>query len=125
MRVAVAVIRDDQQRLLITQRPVHASHGGYWEFPGGKLEHGELPEQALKREILEEVGLQIQESHYLGEITHQYTDKTVTLIIFLVTQFTGQAFCREGQMDLRWIEQGEWTHYQFPEANREIFTLIK
>ena len=47
IKVAVAVIVDEQQRILVTQRPLHAPHGGYWEFPGGKLEAHELPEHAL------------------------------------------------------------------------------
>lgn len=125
MKVAVAVIIDQQQRLLITQRPTNKSHGGFWEFPGGKLEEGEEPQQALKREILEEVGLEVVESQFLTEINHTYDTKKVTLLVFLVTDFNGTAYCREGQMDLRWIKRSEWEDYQFPEANQQIIALLE
>lgn len=125
MRVAVAVIIDEQQRLLITQRSARKSHGGFWEFPGGKLEEGEEPQQALQREILEEVGLEVLDSHYLQEITHCYDGKPVTLLLFLVTRFSGIAYCREDQMDLRWIKRTEYHNYQFPAANQQIIAIVE
>lgn len=124
IRVAVAVIVDAQQRILVTQRPLHASHGGYWEFPGGKLEANELPEHALIREIKEEVGLDVLKYRYLGEVTHQYSDKSVQLLIFLVTQFSGNPLCIEGQLAMEWIKQEELDPDNFPEANRQIMALI-
>lgn len=125
VKVAVALIQDEQNRLLITQRPHHASHGGYWEFPGGKLEVGELAEVALIREIREEVGLEILAHKFLGEIKHQYATHDVQLSIFLVTQFSGTPSCREGQLDMRWIAKHEINHALFPEANRGILNLIQ
>ncbi len=124
MKVAVAIITDDQQRILITQRPHHVPHGGLWEFPGGKLESSELPEHALLREIKEEVGLNINNYQFLGEITHQYPDKTVQLIVFLVTQFSGIPSCLEGQLNMRWIEKKYLNPQDFPQANHAIFNLI-
>lgn len=124
IKVAVAVIVDQQQRILITQRPSHTSHAGRWEFPGGKLEANELPEEALIREIKEEVGLNVIQSHFLGEVTHQYSDKTVQLLIFLVTQFSGQPSCMEGQPSMQWIKREELDPDDFPEANREVIALI-
>ena len=124
MKVAVAIITDAQNRILITQRPLHVSHGGYWEFPGGKLEDNELAEHALIREIREEVGLEVLQYQLLGQIYHQYPDKTVQLIIFHVTQFTGTPSCLEGQLDLCWIENEKLNPEVFPEANRGIFDLI-
>jgi 8-oxo-dGTP diphosphatase len=124
MKVAVAIITDDQQRVLITQRPLHASQGGLWEFPGGKLEADELPEQALIREIKEEVGLSILQYQLLGEIRHQYSDKDVHLIIFHVSKFIGQAACIEGQLGMKWIDKEHLNPHDFPEANHGIFNLI-
>lgn len=124
MKVAVAVIVDAQQRILVTQRPMHAPHGGYWEFPGGKLEDDEPAEQALIREIKEEVGLDIHHYQRLGQINHQYSDRHVELIIFLVTHFDGTATALEGQLGLKWLAKNELNHEQFPGANREIFALI-
>lgn len=124
IRVAVAVIVDKQQRILITQRPLHASHGGYWEFPGGKLETDELPEHALVREIKEEVGLEVVQHQFLGEVNHQYGDKKVQLLIFLVTEFNGTPFCIEGQLAMEWVTQDELNPEHFPAANREVMALI-
>lgn len=66
MKVAVAIITNDQQEILVAQRPLHVPHGGRWEFPGGKLEANESAEDALVREIREEVNLEIL--HYLSLI---------------------------------------------------------
>lgn len=124
IKVAVAIIIDEQQRILVTQRPLHASHGGYWEFPGGKLEANELAEQALIREIKEEVGLDVLKHEFLGEVHHQYAERSVQLFIFLVTQFSGSPTCIEGQLAMKWIHQNELNPDEFPEANREVMQLI-
>lgn len=124
IKVAVAIIIDEKQRILVTQRPLHASHGGYWEFPGGKLEANELAEQALIREIKEEVGLDVLKHEFLGEVHHQYAERSVQLFIFLVTQFSGSPTCIEGQLAMKWIHQNELNPDEFPEANREVMQLI-
>lgn len=123
--VAVAVIADSARRVLITRRPAQASHGGLWEFPGGKLEEGEAAEQALRREIHEEVGLEITQSQFLGDVHHAYPHKDVTLRVFWVDQFTGQAACCEQQMDLRWVSVDQLSDYAFPEANYKILQWIR
>lgn len=125
MKVAVALIVDEQDRLLIAQRPYHASHGGFWEFPGGKLEVNETAEDALKREIREEVGLEILHADYLGEIKHQYPDKSVHLLLYYVTQFSGKAACLEGQLDLKWVHTSELNPKDFPEGNQAIFPMLE
>ncbi|MGC1182843.1 8-oxo-dGTP diphosphatase MutT [Legionella sp.] len=124
MKVAVAVIVDTQQRILITQRPLHAPHGGCWEFPGGKLEDNELPEQALIREVREEVGLEVLSYQFLGEVNHQYSDNSVQLFIFCVSQFSGSPLCIEGQLAMKWVSQKELNPADFPKANREVIALI-
>ncbi|MFT4058287.1 MAG: 8-oxo-dGTP diphosphatase MutT [Legionella sp.] len=124
MRVAIAVLVDKQQRILITQRPLHASHGGCWEFPGGKLELNESPEQALIREVQEEIGLKVIKYQFLGDVIHQYTDKSVQLLVFLVTEFKGNPSCIEGQLAMAWVKQGELNADDFPEANRQVIALI-
>lgn len=124
IQVAVAVIVDEEQRILITQRPLHAPHGGCWEFPGGKLEINELPEHALIREVREEVGLEVQDYRFLGEVNHQYSDKSVQLLIFLVTEFLGKPQCIEGQLAMQWVKHNELNPDLFPEANRHVIALI-
>ncbi|AWN74391.1 8-oxo-dGTP diphosphatase MutT [Legionella anisa] len=123
--VAVAVIVDEQQRILITQRPFHLPHGGCWEFPGGKLEVNEPPEAALIREIKEEIGIEVQHYKLLGEVKHQYSDKSVKLIIFLVSQYIGEPLCLEGQLAMKWVYQHELISEHFPEANREVIAMVQ
>ncbi|KTC79666.1 8-oxo-dGTP diphosphatase MutT [Legionella cherrii] len=123
--VAVAVIIDEQQRILITQRPFHVPHGGCWEFPGGKLETDESSSSALIREVKEEVGLEVNQYHLLGEVHHQYPDKTVKLIIFLVNQFSGMPSCLEGQLAMKWVYQHELNPEHFPEANHAVIAMVK
>lgn len=124
IQVAVAIIVDEQRRILITQRPLHAPHGGYWEFPGGKLEANESADCALIREIKEEVGLEILKHQFLGEVNHQYTNRLVQLLIFLVTEFSGTPLCIEGQLAMKWVRLEELNPDDFPEANREVIQLI-
>jgi 8-oxo-dGTP diphosphatase len=118
---SLAVIIDDQQRILITQRPLDIPYGGYWEFPGGKLEFGESPEAALIREVREEVGLQVHQYLLLGDVNHQYQDKMVKLIIFLVDQFSGRAW----QLMMKWVCYTELNPALFPDANLEVIEIIK
>lgn len=124
VKVAVAIITDEEQRILITQRPVHVPHGGCWEFPGGKVEQNETAESALIREIKEEVGIDVLQYQFLGVIEHQYSDKTVQLIVFHVSQFSGKPSCLEGQLNIKWVEKNFLNADDFPEANHKIFDLI-
>lgn len=124
VKVAVAIITDEEQRILITQRPFHVPHGGCWEFPGGKVEQNETVESALIREIKEEVGIDVLQYQFLGVIEHQYSDKTVQLIIFHVSQFSGKPSCLEGQLNIKWVEKKLLNADDFPEANHKIFDLI-
>jgi 8-oxo-dGTP diphosphatase len=125
MNVAVAVIFDDQHRVLITQRPAHVAHGGMWEFPGGKLEPLELAHAALIREINEEVGVDILNYCYIGRVSHNYGTKIVNLLVFSVDKYQGEAYCRESQTDLRWVPRDELALYSFPEANKRVIELIQ
>lgn len=124
MKVAIAIIVDNDNRILITQRPAHVSHGGFWEFPGGKLEGSETPLEAIKREISEEVGLTIIDAQYLTTIEETYNTKPITLLVYYVDNFHGTAVCRESQLDLKWITFNELCNYQFPKANEDIAKLI-
>ncbi|MFA5960270.1 MAG: 8-oxo-dGTP diphosphatase MutT [Tatlockia sp.] len=125
INVAVAVLFNKSQQVLITKRPLHAPHGGFWEFPGGKIETGEAPAKALVREIREEVGVEVLNQTFLGEIRHQYGAKAVALFVFAVNHYAGEARCCEAQLDLRWVSVSELNQYEFPEANQHIIALIK
>ena len=124
IHVAVAVIQDESGRVLISRRPEQAHQGGLWEFPGGKLEPGESFSQALKREIGEELGLQITGHRPLIGITHHYPDKSVLLDVHRVTGWSGTARGLEGQ-PLRWVAPDSLAHYPMPAADRPICSAIR
>lgn len=125
MKVAVAIITDDDQRILITQRSLDSPHGGFWEFPGGKVEQGEAVAEALIREVKEEVGLAVTAYDYLGEVCHTYTTEPIQLFVYHIQGFSGDARCCEQQMALKWVHMDELQKFQFPAANLEIIELFK
>ncbi|MDP3561315.1 MAG: 8-oxo-dGTP diphosphatase MutT [Legionellaceae bacterium] len=124
MKVAVAIIIDPEERILITQRPMSAPHGGMWEFPGGKLEMNESAVDALIREVKEEVGLDIIQYEFLTQIDYDYQEKFVSLLVYTVHHFQGTATCLESQDDLRWVKKDELEQFRFPEANAVILNII-
>jgi len=124
VHVAVAVIQDEQGRVLLSRRPEHAHQGGLWEFPGGKVEPGEGLSAALKREITEELGLDISAHSPLIRLTHHYPDKSVLLDVHRVTAFTGAPRGLEGQ-PLAWVGLDEIDAYPLPAADRPIVNALR
>jgi 8-oxo-dGTP diphosphatase len=130
IHVAVGVIFDNQKadQILIAKRPQHLHQGGLWEFPGGKVAAGETVDQALKRELFEELGITVIQSQPLMQVEHNYSDKQVFLDIWTVTQYSGEARGIEGQ-ECRWIAMQQLlcaeSKYQFPEANKAILEKLK
>ena len=119
LHVAVGVIKDSEGKVLISLRQDKAHQGGLWEFPGGKVEPGESVEQALARELKEELDISVQEIAPLIKVEHQYVDLQVLLDVWLVTLFSGQPVGREGQ-DIQWVNAENLADYSFPEANMPI-----
>ena len=117
--VAVAVIINDLDQVLIAKRHQHLHQGGKWEFPGGKIEEGETAQRALEREIKEEVELTVLEATPLMVLEYDYGDKFVSLDTWTVTRFSGTA-CGAEQQEIRWVERSRLMDYQFPDANQPI-----
>lgn len=96
--VAVGVLlRESDGALLITSRPAGKPYAGYWEFPGGKLEEGETVEQALRRELIEELDVTIGAAHAWKVTEHDYPHALVRLHWCKVMQWSGEFEMREGQ----------------------------
>ena len=124
IHVAVAVVRNPQGQVFITQRPKHVHQGGLWEFPGGKVEEGESLLGALRREIKEEIDIAILDAQPLIKIRHQYSDKKVVLDVWEVLRYTGEPHGKEGQ-PARWMDSGLLNTLAFPAANRAIIAAVQ
>lgn len=123
VHVAVGVIENTQGEFLISRRAAHQHQGDRWEFPGGKVEEGENAQQALARELLEEINIEVVHAAPMTVIEHAYPDKRVRLDVWHVTVFKGQADGREGQ-EWRWVPRHQLEAYAFPEANEAIIQRL-
>lgn len=124
VHVAVGVVLDENRRVLITRRATGSHQGGLWEFPGGKVEPGESLEQALARELREELGIEPVRTSPLLEVSHDYGDKRVLLDVHVVWEFTGRALGLENQ-PLAWVSCEALSQYRFPAANVPIVDAIR
>jgi len=122
--VVAAAVFDDAGRVLITRRADDAHQGGLWEFPGGKREAGEDVCGALRRELVEEVGVHIKRARPLIRVRHDYPDKSVLLDVWRVNGFEGEAHGREGQ-SLQWVAPESLGEYDFPAANAPIVRAVQ
>lgn len=123
IHVAVGVIVNQQQQILLAKRHGHLHQGGKWEFPGGKVEENETVTEALIRELKEEVNLDVVNSSPFMDISHNYPDKHVRLDIHLVTDFSNEAKGME-QQQIEWVAFNQLADYDFPEANKPIVDKI-
>ena len=119
VHVAVAVIVGDDGRILIARRPDDKHMGGYWEFPGGKVEGSESLEVALNRELKEELDIEAASFRKLIKIRHNYSDKTVVLDTWWASDLKGTPRGNEGQ-EIKWVEPETLRDIEFPPANGPI-----
>jgi len=118
--VAAVIERDD--KFLLTLRPDGTHLAGRWEFPGGKVHDHENHFEALRREIFEELDAVVEVGELMHTITHRYPEKTVELF-FYRCDLLGEPKPMIGQQ-MRWIGKRELKALPFPEADRELITLL-
>lgn len=122
--VAAIIFNEDQTKILATHRHNHVNQGGLWEFPGGKVETGESDFDALRRELQEELDIDIEMAEPFMELAHTtYPQYDVYLKTFIVKEFHGQPKPNFAQ-DMRWIPVNKLTDYPFPEANEVIIKKL-
>ena len=122
---AVALV-DPDGRILIAQRPEGKSLAGLWEFPGGKVEPGETPEEALVRELYEELGIETWQS-CLAPLTfasHRYDDFHLLMPLFACRRWQGTVQAKEGQ-SLKWVRASELKNYPMPPADIPLIPILR
>jgi 8-oxo-dGTP diphosphatase len=124
--VAAAALVDRDNRVLIAQRPEGKAMAGLWEFPGGKVDKGETPEQALVRELREELGIEVCDT-CLAPFTfasHAYETFHLLMPLFLCRTWEGDVDPREGQA-IKWVPAGRLADYPMPEADKPLIPWLR
>lgn len=122
--IGVAVIWNDKKQILIDRRRPEGAMGGLWEFPGGKIEPGETIEECIKREIDEELAIDIEINEHLITIDHTYTNLRVTLTVYECRHLQGVPQALECD-EIRWVNLEQLEQFDFPAANFQIITALK
>ena len=118
--IAIAVVQH-RDRFLIGRRPQGVVLGGYWEFPGGKVESGETPQQTAQRECQEETGLIVTVNDELLRHTQQYDHGSVELFFFACCLDDPQP---APQQPYRWVPRNELSRYDFPQGNERLLNQL-
>jgi 8-oxo-dGTP diphosphatase len=119
--VAACALVDVDSRILLAQRPEGKSMAGLWEFPGGKVEAGERPEETLIRELNEELGIEVKEE-CLAPLTfasHSYEDFHLLMPLFICRRWSGTPHGRENQ-SLKWVRAVRLRDYPMPAADEPL-----
>jgi 8-oxo-dGTP diphosphatase len=123
--VAACALIDADGRVLIAQRPQGKTMAGLWEFPGGKVEAGERPEQSLIRELREELGIVVRED-CLAPLTfasHDYTDFHLLMPLYVCRRWEGIVRAVEGQ-ELKWVRPNRLRDYPMPPADEPLISHL-
>jgi 8-oxo-dGTP diphosphatase len=119
--VAACALIDPDGRVLLAQRPEGKAMAGLWEFPGGKVEAGERPEESLIRELKEELGIVVNEE-CLAPLTfasHRYPEFQLLMPLYVCRRWEGIAAAREGQK-LKWVRSNDLRNYSMPPADEPL-----
>lgn len=124
INVVGAIIRNSENKILIAQRNLSKNQGGLWEFPGGKIEDGETKEEAIVREIKEELDMDIKCNSLFDEHVYEYPDKSINLIV-LNCSMLGESYKALEHEDLRWVAENEMDNFEFAPADIYFVEKIK
>ena len=124
--VAAVALIDTANRVLIAQRPEGKSMAGLWEFPGGKVEHGETPEQALVREVREELGIEICLTCLapFNFASHAYESFHLMMPLYICRTWDGEITPREGQ-NVEWVRALHLSRYPMPPADLPLIPWLR
>lgn len=124
MKLVTAAVIANNGKILIAQRSGNQNQAGKWEFPGGKIEPGETPEECLKREIKEELGIDIEVNDFFGESIYQYESGEIKLIAYKA-RWVGGEFKLEAHSQIKWVKPFELDNYDFSPADIPFVEKLK
>jgi 8-oxo-dGTP diphosphatase len=122
--VLAALIKNDRGEFLIAKRKPMLSNGGKWEFPGGKLLTGEIPEECLKREIKEELGIEITVKDPFQIVNQHLSERSILLISYLCEYVGGQIVLKDHDR-IEWIKPDLIINYDLSEPDKPIASKLK
>lgn len=122
-QIVVGIVQNDGNELLIARRPEKAMLGGLWEFPGGKQEGGETLEEALHRELREELDIEVGQVRFFFKLNHAYSHFKITLHAFHCRLVKGQPKPKASSA-LQWIKKRQLQDFPFPRANRKLIDIL-
>ncbi len=121
------LLQKPDKSVLLVQRPLHKSMGGMWEFPGGKVDPGETPQETIVRELFEEIGIEtsLEEVIPYTFVSHTYDHFHLNMFVFLVTTWKGEVVLKEGQPACAWVFPSELENYLVPSADEPIIKRLQ
>jgi len=124
--VAACALIDPDGRVLVAQRPAGKQMGGLWEFPGGKMEPGERPEETLIRELSEELGITVKEACLapFSFASHSYADFHLLMPLYICRRWEGTPQALEHSA-LKWVRPNDLSNYQMPPADMPLVPMLR
>lgn len=122
-----AVLQKLDKSVLIVQRPLHKSMGGMWEFPGGKVEPFEIPQETVVRELFEEIGIETSIEHVepFTFVSYTYEHFHLNMFVFKCVSWRGEISLKEGQPDFAWVMPQDLDKYLVPSADEPIIKRLQ
>ena len=123
LKVTIGIIENSSDEILLSNRENKKIFNDHWEFPGGKLQDRELPEEALVRELNEELGIAPIKFFHIDNIKYHYADYTIELIPFVIKQYSGVITSKEGQA-LKWVSIEQLSQIKIIPASKPVIEYL-